>query len=67
MKQLLFAAASFLRIINLKIADDICAFKMNSELYYNKYSLCSRQKIIKKNIKFMLAFCRKTWYIITCP
>ncbi|OUZ18785.1 hypothetical protein A5869_000427, partial [Enterococcus cecorum] len=42
MKQLLFAAASFLRIINLKIADDICAFKMNSELYYNKYSLCSR-------------------------
>lgn len=48
MKQLLFAAASFLRIINLKIADDICAFKMNSELYYNKNSLCSRQKIIKK-------------------
>lgn len=48
MKQLLFAAASFLRIINLKIADDIYAFKMNSELYYNKCSLCSRQKIIKK-------------------
>ena len=35
MKQLLFAAASFLRIINLKIADDICSFKMNYELYYN--------------------------------